>query len=133
MKIIVSFVAFVFLAILLMPLQGCHFAYRPVDGDTVAASVFEPEDTALTRARAHKSQKTVAMMKDSMDIFTIGEGSTRKYLQLVSYPTGRDTLLFGKIRHVKVKGCADIGKVVRVKFYVKQGKDSLVSEVEQIQ
>ena len=43
-----------------------------------------------------------------------------------------DTLVYGKTRHVKVKGSADFNSVVRVKFYLLNGKDSLVSAVEQV-
>ena len=40
--------------------------------------------------------------------------------------------MYGKTRHVKVKGSADFNNVVRVRFYVLNGKDSLVSYVEQV-
>ena len=69
---------------------------------------------------------------DSTDIFYVGTGSTKQFLQLVSYPSKRDTLVYGKTLHIKVKGSADFNNVVRVRFYLLNGKDSLVSAVEQI-
>ena len=41
------------LAILFMAsaMTGCRFAKSYEDGDTVAASVFEPEDTTITAAK----------------------------------------------------------------------------------
>ncbi len=53
-------------------------------------------------------------------------------LQLVSYPSRRDTIFYSKTRHVKVKGSAAIGNVVRVGFYLFNGRDSLVNYVEQL-
>ena len=50
----------------------------------------------------------------------------------MSYPSKRDTFVYGKTRHIKVKGSADFNNVVRVKFYLLNGKDSLVSTVEQV-
>ena len=54
-------------------------------------------------------------------------------IQLVSYPSRRDTMIFGKTRHVKVKGNADINHVVRVDYYLLNGKDSLVKYVEEVE
>ena len=68
---------------------------------------------------------------DSVGIYYIGSGSSKEKLQLVSYPSRRDTFEYGKTRHVKVKGCADINHVVRVDFYLFNGKDSLVKAVEE--
>ena len=62
----------------------------------------------------------------------IGSGSSKEKLQLVSYPSRRDTFEYGKTRRIKVKGCADINHVVRVDFYLLNGKDSLVKAVEEI-
>jgi hypothetical protein len=40
--------------------------------------------------------------------------------------------VYGKTLHIKVKGSAEINNVVRVKYYLLNGKDSLVKEVEQV-
>ena len=70
--------------------------------------------------------------KDSVGIYYVGSGSTKNQIQLVSYPSHRDTLLYSKTQHVKVKGSADIDHVVRVDFYLLNGKDSLVKYVEEV-
>ncbi len=44
----------------------------------------------------------------------------------------RDTMMYSKTRHIKVKGNADINHVVRVDFYLHNGKDSLVKYVEEV-
>lgn len=109
---------------------SCKFAPSSDLGDTVAASVFEPEDTALT----HKNlSKNVSKTVDSADIFVIGEGSTRQFLQLISYPSRRDTMTYAKHRPLKVKGSAQFGRIVRIGFMF--GKDSvkLVKTVEEVQ
>lgn len=112
---------------------SCKFAPDQNDGDTVAASEFYPEDTSA--AHAKKTAKNAAAQKtivDSVGMYYIGSGSTKDKIQLVSYPSRRDTLLYGKTRHVKVKGSADIDHVVRVDFYLLNGKDSLVKYVEEV-
>lgn len=111
---------------------GCRVPPPTDDGDTVAASVFEPEDTAVAAARRAAKHKVQALQKDSDGIYYIGSGSTRAMLQLVSYPSKRDTIFYSKTRHVKVKGSAAIGNVVRVGFYLFNGRDSLVNYVEQL-
>ena len=66
------------LAILFMAsaMTGCRFAKSYEDGDTVAASVFEPEDTTITAAkRRHAAAKAVAIAKDSADIYYVGDSS----------------------------------------------------------
>lgn len=110
------------------------FAPSYKDGDTVAASVFEPADTILLSKKKvpDSLRQTSSSIIDSVDIFYVGTGSTRKFLQLVSYPSKRDTLVYGKTRHIKVIGSADVNNIVRVKFYLLDGKDSLVSSVEQL-
>ena len=70
--------------------------------------------------------------KDSVDIFIIGEGSTRDKLQLISYPSHRDTMLFGKKRPLKVKGSAEYGRVVRIVFVMGKDSTKLVKQVEEI-
>lgn len=115
---------------LLFP-SACKMAPKDNPGDTVAASEFYPPDTAALARQAAKARKN-APVKDSTDIFVVGEGSTRRQLQLLSYPSRRDTLLFGKARHMRVSGSADYGHVVRVSFYVAHG-DTLVQRVEEVE
>ena len=123
------------LALVVGMLTSCRFATSHKDGDTIAASEFEPADTSLVSKRKvkdtinHVAQNVV----DSTDIFYVGTGSTRQFLQLVSCPSKRDTLVYGKTLHIKVKGSADFNSIVRVKFYLLNGKDSLVSAVEQVE
>ena len=124
--------AFLLAAVLGMT-TSCRFAQQYHDGDTVAASVFEPEDTSAAAVRKRDTlQKAQTAVADSIGMYYVGTGSTRQFLQLVSYPSRRDTLVYGKTRHVMVKGSADYNNLVRVKFYLLNGKDSLVSEVEQV-
>lgn len=114
-------------------LTSCRFATSYKDGDTIAASEFEPADTSLASNLSKDTLKRVAQaVVDSTDIFYVGTGSTKQFLQLVSYPSKRDTLVYGKTIHIKVKGSADFNNVVRVRFYLLNGKDSLVSAVEQV-
>jgi hypothetical protein len=110
---------------------GCRIPPPTDDGDTVAASEFEPEDTATKAQAVRTAQAKQAAAQDSVGIYYIGDGSTHTHLQLVSYPSRRDTLVYGKTRHVRVKGSANFGSVVRVRFYIFNGKDSLVSGVEE--
>ena len=112
---------------------SCKFAPEQQDGDTVAASEFYPEDTssAHTRKQAKKAAEQAAIV-DSTDIYYIGSGSTKDIIQLVSYPSRRDTFIYSKTLHIKVKGNADINHVVRVDYYLLKGKDSLVKYVEEV-
>lgn len=112
---------------------SCKFAPEQQDGDTVAASEFYPEDTSSTHAKkmAKKTAEQAAIV-DSTDIFYIGSGSTKDIIQLVSYPSRRDTFIYSKTLHIKVKGNADINHVVRVDYYLLNGKDSLVKYVEEV-
>lgn len=130
MKKLLYMVAAIIATTFITTTTSCKFAPDQNDGDTVAASEFYPEDTAALHAK-----KTAAAQKaivDSVGMYYIGSGSTKEYIELVSYPSRRDTLICGKTRHVKVKGCADIDHVVRVKFYLLNGKDSLVKHVEEV-
>lgn len=112
---------------------SCKFAPDQNDGDTVAASLFEPEDTTTLHARkAAKKDSIMKTIVDSVGMYYVGSGSTKDRLQLLSYPSRCDTLEYGKTRHVKVKGNADINHVVRVQFYLLNGKDSLVKYVEEV-
>lgn len=133
MKKLLYMVAAIIATTFITTTTSCKFAPDQNDGDTVAASEFYPEDTASLHAK--KTAKTAAAQKaivDSVDMYYIGSGSTKDHLQLLSYPSRRDTLIYGKTRHVKVKGCADIDHVVRVQFYLLNGKDSLVKYVEEV-
>ncbi|MCF2643933.1 MULTISPECIES: hypothetical protein [Prevotellaceae] len=123
------------LALVVGMLTSCRFAASYNDGDTIAASEFEPADTSLVSKRQVKDtlNHVAQNIVDSTDIFYVGTGSTRHFLQLVSYPSKRDTLVYGKTLHIKVKGSADFNSIVRVKFYLLNGKDSLVSAVEQVE
>lgn len=134
MKKLLYFVAAIIATTTITTTTSCKFAPTPDDGDTVAASEFYPEDT--TALHAQKTAKNAAAQKaivDSVGMYYIGSGSTKDRIQLVSYPSRRDTMEYGKTRHVKVKGSADINHVVRVDFYLLNGKDSLVKYVEEVQ
>ncbi|HEY9550881.1 MAG TPA: hypothetical protein VIQ97_01225 [Prevotella sp.] len=109
--------------------SSCKYAPKQELGDTVAASVFDIYDTARVPSKKPKNTLAVA---DSVGLFVIGEGSTRQLLQLLSYPSRRDTAAYGKGRHIKVVGSAQIGNVVRAKFYVLPSGDSIVTQVEQV-
>ena len=111
---------------------SCKFAPSQDNGDTVAASEFYPEDTAAAHAKKVAKNTVQKTIVDSVGMYYIGSGSTKDKIQLVSYPSRRDTLIYGKTRHVKVKGSADIDHVVRVDFYLLNGKDSLVKYVEEV-
>lgn len=111
---------------------SCKYAPDQHDGDTVAASEFYPEDTTAAHAKKMAKIAAIKARKDSVGIYYVGSGSTKDQIQLVSYPSRRDTLLYRKTRHVKVKGSADIDHVVRVDFYLLNGKDSLVKYVEEV-
>lgn len=133
MKKLLYFVAAIFATTTITTTTSCKFAPSQDNSDTVAASEFYPEDT--TTLHAKKVAKNAAAAKaivDSVGMYYIGSGSTKDRIQLVSYPSRRDTLEYGKTRHVKVKGSADIGHVVRVDFYLLNGKDSLVKYVEEV-
>ena len=109
--------------------KGCRISPPCDDGDTVAACEFEPEDTA---AKAQPVRAVQTAVTDSVGIYYIGDGSTCTHLQLVSYPSRRDTVVYGKTLHVRVKGSAAFGSVVRVQFYLLNGRDSLVRAVEEL-
>jgi len=111
---------------------SCRFAPSPKLGDTVASSVFEPADTGLINKKTRAKVADTTIVADSVGLYYIGSGSTKQFLQLVSYPSRRDTTVYGKTLHIKVKGSAEINNVVRVKYYLLNGKDLLVKEVEQV-
>ena len=111
--------------------SSCKMAPKQDPGDTVAASVFAPIDTVALHRKQRAEKARLANAKDSIGIYYIGPGSTDKKIQLISYPSQRDTLLYSKARHMKRNGSTDVGHIIRVKFYVSRG-DSLVQGLEEI-
>jgi len=118
--------AVVGLTLLTIVPTSCRMAPKDDPGDTVATSVFAPIDTALLNK---KKAAKMAAIKDSADIFYIGSASNKKQLQLISYPSRRDTIVLGRARHMKKSGNADFGHAVRVQFWVSDKGDSLVKSV----
>ena len=133
MKKLLYLVAVIIATTISSTTTSCRFAPNQNDGDTVAASEFYPEDTTTLHAKKVVKKDTVQkVIVDSVDMFYIGSGSTKAMLQLVSYPSRRDTFMYGKTLHIKVKGNATVDHVVRVKYYLLNGKDSLVRSVEEV-
>ncbi len=108
---------------------SCRMAPKEELGDTVAAKVFEPIDTAALHRKQAAKMKNI---KDSTDIFYVGPATDQKSLQLISYPSRRDTLTMGRTRHIKRSGSTDVGNIVRIALWTK-GKDTLVSRIEEYQ
>ena len=108
---------------------SCRMAPKEELGDTVAAKVFEPIDTAALHRKQAAKMKNI---KDSTDIFYVGPATDQKSLQLISYPSRRDTLTMGRTRHIKRSGSTDVGNIVRIALWTK-GKDTLVSRIEKYQ
>lgn len=108
---------------------SCRMAPKEELGDTVAAKVFEPIDTAALHRKQAAKMKNI---KDSTDIFYVGPATDQKSLQLISYPSRRDTLTMGRTRHIKRYGSTDVGNIVRIALWTK-GKDTLVSRIEEYQ
>ena len=124
---------FVILCIAAMTVStSCKMAPSDNPGDTVAASVFEPADTSAHVAKSKNNTANIKNIKDSTDIFFVGEGSTKQNLQLVSYPSKRDTTTYYKAKHLKVTGNADFGHVVRIGFYHLPSGDSIVTSVTEV-
>ncbi|WP_018462619.1 hypothetical protein [Segatella paludivivens] len=111
---------------------SCKMAPSDNPGDTVAASVFEPVDTSVHAAKSKNDTTNIKNIKDSIDIFFVGDGSTKHNLQLVSYPSKRDTATYYKGKHLKVTGNADFGHVVRIGFYHLPTGDSIVTSVTEV-
>ena len=111
---------------------SCKMAPSDNPGDTVAASVFEPVDTSAHAAKSKNDTTNIKNIKDSIDIFFIGDGSTKHNLQLVSYPSKRDTATYYKGKHLKVTGNADFGHVVRIGFHHLPTGDSIVTSVTEV-
>lgn len=131
MKILPYLTTIFFTWIILSLTSSCRFAPSQDYGDTVAANIFYPQDTPFSPNK-DTTKNTQQLSADSSDMYYIGRESNREFLQLISYPSRRDTALYGKTRHIKVKGCADIGHVVKAQFYLLNGKDSLVKSIEEI-
>ncbi len=119
--IFVHFVLFAFVT------ASCRMQPSPDLGDTIPESVFW-----LDTAKPKQVKKTAAVVRDSLDIFYVGTGSTPSLLQLVSYPSHRDTLMAGKRKPLRVVGNADYGHVVRITWHHRSATDSVVSSVEEI-
>ena len=103
---------FVFAIILAsMVTMSCKFAKEDNPGDTVAASVFEPVEPKV-RIQRDSVHTALTEVHDSIGIYYIGDASSKTLLQLLSYPSRRDT--------------------ARVGFYRLPSGDSIVNSVEQI-
>ena len=124
--------------LLLLPVMSAFFAgscrMAPKDnpGDTVASAEFYPPDTTQINCHRKSDSTAVAQRADSTDVFYVGEGSTRRELQLVSYPSRRDTVVRFKARHIRVEGRADVGSVVRITLWASHRGDTVVKEVKVI-
>lgn len=101
-------------------LTGCDRpkAVNPdlVLGDTVPASVFEPRDSADGFEKNNDA--------DSAGVFTIGEGTDGSSLQLISWPSGRDTAVVARAAHMEREGgqTFGVGAVCRVTFGEEGGR-----------
>ncbi len=112
-------------------LVSCRMAPSQDDGDTVAAKDFYPPDTAALR-KAAATDSTAQPAADSIDIFVIGPASTRHEVQLLSYPSRRDSTRYAKSRHIRVRGNADVGHVVRAVFFSTPQGDTLVTRITEL-
>ena len=111
---------------------SCRMAPKDNPGDTVASAEFYPPDTTQINRHRQADSAVVALRPDSTDIFYVGEGSTRRELQLVSYPSRRDTVVRFKARHIRVEGRADVGSVVRITLWASHRGDTVVKGVKVI-
>ena len=111
---------------------SCRMAPKDNPGDTVASAEFYPPDTTQINRHRRADSTAVAQRADSTDIFYVGEGSTRRELQLVSYPSRRDTVVRFKARHIRVEGRADVGSVVRITLWASHRGDTVVKGVKVI-
>ena len=111
---------------------SCRMAPKDNPGDTVASAEFYPPDTTQINRHRKPDSTAVAQRADSTDVFYVGEGSTRRELQLVSYPSRCDTVVRYKARHIRVEGRADVGSVVRIKLWASHRGDTVVKEVKVI-
>lgn len=119
---------------------SCRMAPNEQLGDTLAASVFEPEDTTTAvvavaepdSAALEEVAQALASIVDSTDVFVVGAETNRQWIQLLSYPSRRDTTLYGKGQHFKATGSTEPGTVVRVKFYALPSGTRIVTRTEQV-
>ena len=111
---------------------SCRMAPKDNPGATVASAEFYPPDTTQINRHRRADSTAVAQRADSTDIFYVGEGSTRRELQLVSYPSRRDTVVRFKARHIRVEGRADVGSVVRITLWASHRGDTVVKGVKVI-
>lgn len=126
-RLLIGFTGFL---LLMFSAVSCHFVKEEPLGDTVAAQVFEP--VVAAKKKVVPCDSVAAIAHDSVDIFYVGDGSTKHLLQLVSYPSRRDTLLLGKAVHLRVRGNADFGHVIRVGFFHLSTGDSIVKTIDEI-
>lgn len=131
-KLILSIALFTLLPFSPFIFSSCRMAPKDEPGDTVAASVFAPIDTAALNRKARLAKKA-APIKDSADIFYVGEASTKGELQLISYPSRRDTIVYGKTRHIRRSGNTDFGHIVRIKLWISAEGDTLVQRVDEME
>ncbi len=111
---------------------ACRYAHEDKLGDTVAAINFDPSLAPKPKQPTAPDTSKTQPTTDSTDIFIIGDGSTRRTLQLLSYPSKRDTAIFRKAQHIRISGSADYGRVVRVTFFCLPSGDSLVNTVTEV-
>lgn len=111
-------------------LSSCRFAPKDEPGDTVAASVFAPIDTS---SAAYKAKKRSRVAKDSTGVFIVGNQSNRKQLQLIVYPSHRDTFVYRRSSDMVVYGNADFGHLVRVVLDTTKRGDTIVTQVMEVQ
>ena len=111
---------------------SCRMAPKDNPGDTVASAEFYPPDTTQINRQRRADSTAVARRPDSINVFYVGEGSTRRELQLVSYPSRRDTIVRRKARRIRVEGRADVGSIVRIKLLASHRGDTVVKEVKVI-
>lgn len=111
-------------------LSSCRFAPKDEPGDTVAASVFAPIDTS---SAAYKARKQKRVAKDSSGVFIVGKQSDRRRLQLIIYPSHRDTLVYRRSSDMAVYGNADFGHLVRIVLGTDKRGDTIVTQVMEVQ
>ena len=104
---------------------ACRYAHEDKPGDTVAAINFDPSLAPKPKQPTAPDTSKTQPTTDSTDIF-------RRTLQLLSYPSKRDTAIFRKAQHIRVSGSADYGRVVRVTFFCLPSGDSLVNTVTEV-
>ena len=89
---------------------SCRMVPKDNPGDTVASAEFYPPDTTQINRHRRVDSTVVTQRPDSTDLFYVGEGSTRRELQLVSY----------------------VGSVVRITLWASHRGDTVVKEVKVI-